>query len=196
MKSSQRPTVSYDLGMDKVRLDLGCGKRKEKGFTGVDIAPIEGHVDIVADLSHFPWPFGDNSVDQIRCSHFLTHHRDLVKAMAEIHRVLKPDGLVEIIAPHYASDNANTDPTHQNRFGYRTMNYFCTVQGWSIDYYTPFKFELISAEIRILSIGARLRVLNGILLPIEYAINRLPRIYERFFCYIFPPAEVVYRLRK
>ena len=58
--------------MDKTKLDLACGGAKKEGFTGVDIADIEG-VDIVHDLNIYPWPFEDGSVEEINCSHYVEH---------------------------------------------------------------------------------------------------------------------------
>lgn len=54
-----------------LKLDLGCGNTPKEGFEGVDIAGDKAlhHVD----LFKFPWPWADNSVDEINCSHFAEH---------------------------------------------------------------------------------------------------------------------------
>ena len=54
---------------DYLRLDLGCGRFKRKGFIGVDIEKFDC-VDIVADLNE-PLKFPDDSTDRIFCSHTL-----------------------------------------------------------------------------------------------------------------------------
>jgi hypothetical protein len=53
------------------RLDLGCGLNPKEGFEGVDIRG--GAAKHVCDLLKFPWPFADNSIDEIHASHFLEH---------------------------------------------------------------------------------------------------------------------------
>jgi hypothetical protein len=54
-----------------LRLDLGCGNNPREGFEGVDkFAPNAKHK---VDLFKFPWPWADNSVDELHASHFLEH---------------------------------------------------------------------------------------------------------------------------
>jgi hypothetical protein len=56
----------------QLRLDLACGKCCQKDFEGVDIVAGKG-VKHVVNLFKFPWPWADNSVDEIYCSHFIEH---------------------------------------------------------------------------------------------------------------------------
>lgn len=97
-----------------MKLDLGCGSRKQDGFTGVDAIAFEG-VDIVADLRK-DWSFAeDNSVDEAYCSHFVEHLTGLerVHFCNELYRVLKPGAKATLIAPHWSSCRAYGDFTHQ-----------------------------------------------------------------------------------
>lgn len=107
---------------DLIKLDIGCGKNKKPGFTGVDI--WEG-ADIVWDLEQFPWPFEDSSVDEIFCSHFIEHTKDLVSFANELYRIMKIGGKAEIIAPYYSSVRAWQDPTHLRAISENTFYYFC-----------------------------------------------------------------------
>ena len=67
-----------------MKLDIACGQNKQKGFTGVDIAPGNG-VDIVWDLEQFPWtPFKDNSVEEFYVSHYAEHTKDLKIGRAHV----------------------------------------------------------------------------------------------------------------
>ena len=52
-----------------VKLDIGCGKNKRDGFTGVDQYAMEG-VDVVCDVRK-PWPWEPGTVDEVNCSHFV-----------------------------------------------------------------------------------------------------------------------------
>jgi SAM-dependent methyltransferase len=96
-----------------MRLDIGCGKNKREGFIGVDQYAMEG-VDVVLDVRG-TWSWDSNSVDEVHCSHFLEHltATERVHFFNELYRVLKPEGKATIITPHWASNRAYGDPTHQ-----------------------------------------------------------------------------------
>jgi predicted SAM-dependent methyltransferase len=97
-----------------LKLDLGCGPNKREGFFGVDALAFPG-VDQVVDLKQAPWPWPDNSVGEVHCSHFLEHltATQRVAFANELYRVLVPGGTCQIIVPHWASCRAYGDPTHQ-----------------------------------------------------------------------------------
>ena len=96
-----------------LKLDLGCGKNKKEGFTGVDRRSFPG-VDVVMELTG-KWQWKDSSVEEIHMSHTLEHFTGLerVHVMNEMWRVLRPDGKATIITPHWASNRAYGDFTHQ-----------------------------------------------------------------------------------
>jgi len=69
------------------KLDLACGNNKKGAdWIGVDVSKTSS-VDIVHDLNIYPWPFEDNSIDEIYCSHYIEHikhdtiHVDLLNAV-------------------------------------------------------------------------------------------------------------------
>ena len=95
------------------KLDIGCGKNKKEGFTGVDQYAMEG-VDVVCDLRK-TWDFEDSSIEEVHSSHFVEHLTadERVHFYNELYRVLKPGAKATIIAPHWASNRAYGDPTHQ-----------------------------------------------------------------------------------
>ena len=99
---------------ESLRLNLGCGTQKIDGFLGVDVSPECG-ADIVHDLKVVPWPWADDSVDEVLCSHFLEHltGAERIVFMDELWRVLKPDAAAVMITPHWNSYGAVQDPTHQ-----------------------------------------------------------------------------------
>lgn len=105
-----------------MKLDLGCGSRKQPGFEGVDHHPFEG-VDHVLDLRQ-RWPWDDSSVDEVHSSHFVEHltNPERVHFWNELYRVLKPGkfengqpvgGTARIIVPNWSHASAYGDPTHQ-----------------------------------------------------------------------------------
>lgn len=116
------------------RLDLGCGQNKRDGFIGVDIWDGE-NVDMVCDLFRFPWPFDDDTVEEVVASHVVEHiphwrpwfpaGRDgLFLFMDEIWRICRHDAKVEIVHPYAFSGRAFQDPTHERYINDATWWYF------------------------------------------------------------------------
>ena len=108
---------------EPLKLDLGCGQAKQEGFTGVDIAPLEG-VDVVCDLFTFPWPFEDDSVDEVFCSHFVEHVPDHIAFMNELYRIMKPGAQVRFVHPYLWNDRCFQDPTHRQFISEHRWYYF------------------------------------------------------------------------
>ena len=106
------------------KLDLACGNNKYDGFTGVDIVKEGTQADIIHDLNKYPWPFEDNSVDEIMCSHYIEHTENLIKFMEEIYRILKVNSNLHIAAPYYSSIRCWQDPTHVRAISEKTFSYF------------------------------------------------------------------------
>jgi len=64
-------------------------KQKNIDYTTADLySPI---ADVKADILNLP--FDDNSFDVVFCNHVLEHISDDIKAMQELYRVLKPNGM-------------------------------------------------------------------------------------------------------
>lgn len=96
------------------KLDLGCGPRKALGFIGVDRLNLPG-VDVVLDIIKDPWPWEDNSVEEVHCSHFMEHLDSMERCafLNNLYRILKPGGKATIICPDWSSCRAYGDPTHK-----------------------------------------------------------------------------------
>jgi hypothetical protein len=112
--SARKQTLKVVEPVPPLKLDLGCGPHKREGFHGVDSFQFVG-VDTVHDLRQAPWPWADNSVSEAHASHFVEHLTALerVQFCNELHRVLVPNGTCQIIVPHWASNRAYGDFTHQ-----------------------------------------------------------------------------------
>ena len=100
-----------------MKLNLGCGDKMRVGYCNVDTC---GQPDQVCDLSHFPWPWADDSVDEVYSSHYLEHVGDFEQTILEIYRILKPDGRIHFLVPHFRNP---LTPWHLHR--------------WSFSIYTP-----------------------------------------------------------
>jgi SAM-dependent methyltransferase len=106
-------------------LDVGCGAHKQVAdAVGVDREPGPG-VDVVADLQH-GLPFEDDSADHAFAVHVLEHLDDLLGAMRELHRVLRPTGVLHVLTPDWRDVNAVADPTHRRLMHVQTFRYFCS----------------------------------------------------------------------
>lgn len=121
-----------------LKLDLACGANKREGFIGVDRVKIDGIVDIVHDLTKYPWPFDNVSVEEVHCSHYVEHiplaefdGKDLFCCFIdELYRILIPTGKATIIAPWWNSVRSWQDPTHRRPISDATFLYFN--KGWRV----------------------------------------------------------------
>ena len=87
-----------------MKIELGGGTRGiGEGFQNVDTG--EG-ADIVHDLNEPPWPFSDNSVDEVYSSHCLEHLDDPLSALLEIGRICRVGSLVVLRLPDPLSEGA------------------------------------------------------------------------------------------
>lgn len=81
-----------------MKLNLGSGYRKQKGYYNLDIDPrCEPH--IVADMREMPFP--DSTFSFIQAHHILEHVIDPINAMLEIYRVLKLGGILQLEIPFF-----------------------------------------------------------------------------------------------
>jgi len=108
-----------------VRLELGCGERKQRGFIGLDNRRLPG-VDILHDLEVFPWPLPDESCAVVIASHVIEHIKPwlMIKFMDEVWRIMKDDGTFAMSHPYGVNDLYLGDPTHCNPCIQSTWQYF------------------------------------------------------------------------
>lgn len=104
--------------------DIGCGERKQiPGSCGIDRQAYPG-VDVVTDLEG-PLPIDDDAFDHVFAIHVLEHIRDLVGLMNELHRILRPTGVLHVLTPYWHHVNAIADPTHVRYMDVQCFKYFC-----------------------------------------------------------------------
>lgn len=105
------------------KLHLGAGTRIKQGWINHDLVNLQG-IDVVHDLTQFPWPWEDNSIDEVYAKDVLEHLPNIILTMEEIHRVCKSGGKVYIAVPYWNSWEAITDPTHVSKFNEFTFEFF------------------------------------------------------------------------
>lgn len=178
--------------MDKKKLNLGCGEDIKEGFINLDFVDLKG-VDIVHNLEKFPWPFKDNEFDEIYTSHYLEHINDFERTILEIKRIAKNGAKITIRVPHFSCGVTYRDPTHKIFYSYFTFDYYIKnpLQKTTYDKFEKLKFlKIIDRQLNFTRLA--FPKLNYIFNPL---INFNPEIYERFFCWILPCSEVLFKLQ-
>ena len=162
------------------KLNLGCGPDIRQGYVNLDFLKIKGVVT-VHDLNKFPYPFKDNSFDEVYCSHVLEHVDDLIKVLSELRRITSNNGRIIIRVPHFSCGVSYRDPTHKRLFSYFTFDYFTDECFYGLP-----QFKIADRKFNFTRLSATF--LNPIVNPF---LNLAPAIYERFFCWMLPTAEVL-----
>lgn len=164
-------------------LELGCGNNKTAGAVGVDFNPNSA-ADIIHDLNVFPWPLKSNSFDRVICRHVLEHLDDIIKAMAEIYRVCRDEGIVEIISPHFSSARSWDDPTHRHSFTLKTFDFFSKNHSYKGG---EFNFDVVKRRLTFSS--------SLIKLPGRMICSLSWRWYENNVAFIIPARSIEVTLR-
>lgn len=130
-------------GAKGIRLDIGCGKHKHELAFGVDKVAYEG-VDLVHDLTTFPWPLPDDIAHSVFMIHVWQEipRAFIIPFMEELYRVSK-NGAEIFLAGYYGMDfRFLADPRCVNPMMEHTLAYW-DPRG---DYYQCFepkaRFEL------------------------------------------------------
>lgn len=86
----------------KIKLNLGCGSNKIKGFINIDTEP-DCKPDLVLDIINKSLPYKDDTVDEILFFHCIEHIRKPLhrRVLMEMNRVLKPDADLYISYPNF-----------------------------------------------------------------------------------------------
>ena len=172
------------------KLNLWCWNDIKHWYTNVDIIPWEG-VDKVFDFETIPYPFEDNTFDEIYCSMVMEHIHNLPDMISEIVRISKNDGLLKIIVPYHSSPNLWWDITHVRGFNLNSFSWFhvnsLKNHGWS-------GFFLLKQKIHYLS-NKKFMESSIINIVPDFFINLFPKIYERFFSFICPSSEIHYLIK-
>ena len=127
-KVDEKYATNYAAGYEEdnpnnlVRLNIGCGLAKLKNYINLDCNP-DVQPDVLRNMER-GLPFNDNTFDEILCEQTLEHVNDLIFCMNEIHRVLKPGGILKLSVPLLSGMWAYIDPTHKRLFHPRSFDFF------------------------------------------------------------------------
>lgn len=127
----------------KMKLHIGAGNDIKEGWINHDLVALP-EIDVVHDLNEFPWPWQDESIDEVYMKDVLEHLPDTIMVMEEIHRICKPGARVYIAVPYWNSIEAVTDPTHQSQFSEFTFDFFDPTNPRTSfrSYYSKARFEI------------------------------------------------------
>jgi hypothetical protein len=179
------PTCGWNVephsALKRVVLDVGCGNNKVPDAIGMDCIALPG-VDVIHDLSSFPYPFNADSVDEFHINHVLEHLSDVMGTMEELWRIAKAGATVHIRVPHFTGILAWRDPTHVRSFTSESFGYFGE-NGYS--YYTSARFQVVAIRLQYRTDQKRR---GGIWCWFSQAVQRLvdwhPTFYERYLAYL------------
>lgn len=165
--------------MHKRVLELGCGRKKAEGAIGLDSNRDATAADLLADLNA-PLPFCHDAFDEVRAIHVIEHVNDVMRAMAEIHRVTRHGGRLYLVTPHYTDSISWRDPTHRwhlNSFSFR----YWTARGFHHQrhWYTPLALREAGLHVEL----ARAWKYLGL----EWLVNRFEcarRFWEQYLCFV------------
>ena len=129
-----------------MKLNLGCGYEKLKGYINID-SRKEVKPDKVMDVSK-GLPYDDNSIDEVRAYDFLEHllPDKTMFVVGEIFRVLKPGGKLEHFTPTTDGRGAFQDPTHRSFWNINTWLYYMNDEYRAL-YNIKIKFEGVNKDV-------------------------------------------------
>lgn len=139
-------------------LNLGCGEQYEEGATNIDF--YAKRVDVRHDLDLIPYPFSDDTFDEIRCYNIIEHLQDVVRVMGELHRIGKSGCKVIIRVPHFRSACLYEDLTHKHGFAWRTFDIF-TDSNTIYGNYSSVRFRMLSRQYTPYKIKAFYKILSS-----------------------------------
>ena len=130
------------------KLNLGCYKTIMKDYINVDKQKLKG-VNVICDLDIEPYPFENNSINEIYASSIIEHLENLGIFFKECKRILKINGKLVI-----KTDNASYFLYHFNKWNHGNwlskdksdMHYHLFLRSHLINLANRHKFKIIEEK--------------------------------------------------
>lgn len=107
--------------------------------------------------------------------------------VVEIHRILKPGGMLRVLCPHYSGPSAYRDPTHRTFFAYTTFDRFVGTGSYDTEHSGMFRIQRRM-------FGTPDGSGRGLAFLAKAFGNRFPNFYERYLCWMMPANAIYYEL--
>lgn len=164
-----------------MKLNLGCFNDIKEGYVNLDQEKFNDKIDVVHDLTKFPYPFEDNTFQEINAIFILEHlDVDRIKFYDELHRISRHYGRIIIKVPF--REKMFRSPDHKG--GAFTFQHFEILCNYKRNYLTKNKFDLMDLSFDPTNIGRKI--------PTE----RLKIIFSHFLNEIIENINVVLRVVK
>ena len=178
----------------EVKINFGSGTKIYPGFINVDQTKEYG-AQVACNLEQFPYPFKDNYADFIVCEMVLEHLLYPTKSIEEFHRIIKPNGTVKIIVPHFSGLNALSADIHIRQYG---MGYFYSYllnnkgmfEHTSTKVWEQTKVKFKDVNIKLIFPKGMLTILSFPFQILFGSNRRMQGIYEHFFSNFYRCNEI------
>lgn len=128
-----------------IRLELGSGNSPSAGYVHHDRTRHAAHIDIGHDLNELPWPWEDESCEEILALDVFEHLQLMPEQwLRECHRILVSNGTIKLRVPAFGTPWHLIDPTHVRGFHPLNFDYFIRERPlWQKygNYYFEFSFR-------------------------------------------------------
>lgn len=118
----------FNIPVETDKVDIGCGGKKKPGYFGIDKHYVADNTNLIYNLedisSIVQLPFATSSIRHIHCSHVLEHLSNTIEIINEMHRMLHPDGWLELTVPHAVSWSGIASPFHKKYFVPETFRFY------------------------------------------------------------------------
>lgn len=197
---------------NKVVLNLGCGDATMPNAINIDSINLP-NVNMVLNLEKFPYPFKENSVDEIHLYFVLEHLVNHLGVMQELYRILKKGGVLYIRVPHGSSIHGGWGEfTHQRGYCWGSFDIFSDTSKRA--YYSNVRFKTLKKRCKYFLtypydfykyntwIPSWEKAWYAIFIKayvntVQFLIDLSPVIFERFWLYwVGGAAEVYVELKK
>jgi len=175
---------------DKEILEIGSGHTSRLGVVTLDFnQSVEP--DILHNLDKIPWPIMDSHFDVVLMFSVIEHVENPLKVIEECYRILKPNGKIYLLTPHFSATASYTDLSHRWHFSGRSFDYFISGTTLFGDYgfYSQARFVM---DKRLISLHS---VLNYIPF-LQWISNKYLEIWEDYFCFIVRGGGIYLVLQK
>ncbi len=152
-----------------MKLNLGCFNDIKEGYINLDQKKYNNKVDVVHDLTKFPYPFKDNTFHEINAIYVLEHlDIDRIKFYDELHRISKHKGMIKIKVPF--REKMFRSPDHKGcAFTFQHFRILCSFKR---NYITNNNFELIELGFDPTNIGRYIPT-NRLRIVLSHFLNEI-----------------------